>query len=261
MGACALLLGGSLAVYNALTGSENVVVVLFWVFMSGGPLMIVGTCALRRPSELPRVLGAFIGAVLAPVYLWVSMMSHPNDAGADIGRGMVGLLMPLVVPLNMLIGAALVDRMCRPWWAKNELRGNPHGTPRWWHLLARSLGIGFAALGLLILWQAVREASPNPEIALWELVHHGILPAVPILVLGVCTAMLPSRLPVMCGVLIGGLPALACSSLLVDPNPDNHGQSIPTLVAYSLPLTLPVTVGLGGLLGNYLHRIVSGPPR
>ena len=196
-----------------------------------------------------------------PFTFGVSMMSHPNDAGADIGRGMVGLLMPLVVPLNMLIGAALVDRVCRPWWAKDDPKGNPHGTRPSSHLLARSLGIGFAALGLLILWQAAREASPNPEIALWELVHHGILPAVPILVLGVCTALLPSRLPIMCGVLIGAFPALACSSLLVDPNPDNHGQSIPTLVAYSLPLTLPLTVGLGGLLGNYLHRIVAGSPR
>ena len=38
MGACTLLLGAFLAVHNALTGSDNVVVVLFWVFMSGGPV-------------------------------------------------------------------------------------------------------------------------------------------------------------------------------------------------------------------------------
>ena len=64
----------------------------------------------------------------------------------------------------------------------------------------------------------------------------------------------------MCGALAGAFPALACSSLLVDPNPDNHGQSISALVAYSLPLTLPFTVGLGGLLGDHLHRQFSGAP-
>lgn len=72
--------------------------------------------------------------------------------------------------------------------------------------------------------------------------------------------MLPSRLPIMCGAIIGLFPALACSSLLVDPNPDDHGQTVPALVAYSLPLTLPFTVGLGGLLGNHLHRQFSRRP-
>ena len=119
---------------------------------------------------------------------------------------------------------------------------------------ARCLGIALVAVGLLILRQADAEAPHNPEVALWELVHHGILPAVPIVILGVCTAMLPSRLHIMCGVLVGALPALACSSLVVDPDPSNQGQTIPTLVAYSLPLTLPFTVGVGGLLGEYVHR-------
>lgn len=252
LGAFAILLGAILAVRCSVTRSGDFLV-LFWAFMSGGPLMIVGTCAFRRPFELPRVLGAAIAAVSAPVYLWVSTLGHPNDSGADIGRGMVGLLMPFVVPLNMLIGAAVVDRLCRPWWAKGVRERTTVMRP-YPHFLAWCLGIVVTVAGLLIVWQADAEGSPNPEVAFWELVHHGILPAVPIVVLGVCTAMLPSRLPIMCGVLVGALPALACSSLVVDPDPNNHGQSFPTLVAYTIPLTLPFTVGVGGLLGDYLHQ-------
>ena len=74
---------------------------------------------------------------------------------------------------------------------------------------------------------------------------------------GVCTAMLPSRLPIMCGATIGLYPALACSSLFVDPNPDDHGQTPSALIAYSLPLTLPFLVGLGGLMSHYLHRKIA----
>ena len=257
LGASAILLGAVLAVRGSMAWSDDLSVV-FWAFMSGGPLMIVGTCALRRPLQLPRAMGAVFGAVSAPAYLWVSTMGHPNDTGADIGRGMVGLLMPLVVPLNMLIGAVLVDRLCRPWWGTDDREGTI-GTHPSSRLLARCLGIAFAAVGLVIVRQADAEASQNPEIALWELVHHGILPGVPMVVLGVCTAMLPSRLPIMCGVLVGALPALACSSLVVDPDPRNQGQTIPTLVAYSLPLTLPFTVGVGGLLGDYVHQRLTKP--
>ncbi len=264
VGAFAILLGVFLSVSHFVERGDIFVKglggILYWGFMPGGPLVIVGICAFRRPTELPRVLGAFVGALSAPLYIPLIGMSHPNDAGADLGRGMVGLLMPLVVPVNMLIGAALGERLGRPWWTKTDVACNPYRTPLSAFWRARVLGAGVAAVGVLILWQANQEASPDPEIALWEFVHHGVLPAIPIIVLGVCTAMLPSRLSIMCGALVGAFPALACSSLLVDPNPDNHGQSIPTLVAYSLPLTLPFTVGLGGLLGNHLHRQRAGPP-
>ena len=251
--AFALLLGAVLIVRGLIKG-DNVFASLFLGFMFGGPLVIVGVCAMRRPSEMPRVIGAFVGALSAPLFLPLLGMIHPNTAGADLGRAGVGVLLLLAVPVNMLICAALGQQLCRPWWSENDLTGKSRLTPPSAHLLARVLGVGIAAIGLLILWQANREASPDPEIARWEFVHHGVLPAIPIIVLGVCTTMLPSRLPIMCGALVGAFPALACSSLLVDPNPDDRGQTISALVAYSLPLTLPFTVGLGGLLGNYLHQ-------
>ena len=244
----AILIVGGLIMGNTVFGS------LFLGFMFGGPLVIAGVWAIRRPSKKPRVVGAFVGALSAPLYLPLLFMMHPNDAGVDLGRGAVAFFLLVAVPVNMRICAALAQRICQPWWTENGLAGNPRVTLPSSYWLARSVGFVVAAVGLLILWQANHEASPDPEIALWELVHHGILPAVPIIVLGVCTALLPSRLSIMCGALVGLFPALACSSLLIDPDPDNHGQTVSALVAYSLPLTLPFTVGLGGLLGNYLHR-------
>ena len=255
--AFAILLGAVLIVRGLIEG-DNVFASLFQGFVFGGPLVVVGVCAIRRPSEMPRVIGAFVGALSAPLFLPLLGMMHPNDAGADLGRAGVAFLLLLAVPVNMLICATLGQRLCRPWWTENELAGNPRVTPPSAYWLARSLGPVVAVVGLLILWEANQEVSPDPQIALWEFVHHGILPAVPIIVLGVCTALVPSRLTIMCGAVIGLFPALACSSLLVDPNPDNNGQTVPALVAYSLPLTLPFTMGLGGLLGDYLHRQIAG---
>lgn len=254
------LLGAVLIVGGLLFG-DNVFASIFMGFVFGGPLVIVGVCAIRRPKEMPRVFGAFGGALSAPLYLPLLPMMHPNDSGADLGRAMVAFLLLVAVPVNMAIGARLGEQLYRPWWADNELAGKVRVTPPSTYWLARSLGSVVAAVGLLILWQASQELSPDPEIARWEFVHHGVLPAIPMLFLGVCTAMLPSRLPIMCGAIVGLYPALACSSLLVDPNPDDHGQTPAALVAYSLPLTLPFTVGIGGLIGNSLHRRVAGAGR
>ena len=253
------LLGAVLIVGGLLYG-DNVFASIFMGFVFGGPLVIVGVCAIRRPDEMPRVFGAFGGALSAPLYLPLLFMMHPNNAGADLGRAMVGFLLLVAVPVNMWVGAGLAERLYRPWWAENEMAGNLRETRASAYWLARSLGFVVAVVGLLILWQASQELSSDPEIARWEFVHHGVLPAVPILFVGVCTAMLPSRLHIMCGAIVGLYPALACSSLLVDPNPDDHGQTPAALVAYSLPLTLPFTVGIGGLIGDYLHRRVTGAP-
>ena len=191
---------------------------VFQGFFVGVPLVIGGVWAFRRPSEMPRVLGGLVGALSAPLYLPLFAMSHP--------------------------------------WVE-DAAGNPRTS---WleYRLARCLGAGALIVGLLILWQAHQGASSDPEIARWEFVHPGVVPAIPIALLAVCTALLPSRFPIMCGAMVGAFPALACSALLIDPNPDNHGRSTSTLVAYTLPLTLPITVGLGGMLGNYLHRMVAG---
>ena len=110
------------------------------------------------------------------------------------------------------------------------------------------------ALAFLIVWQANLEGSPEPRIARWEFVHHGILPAVPVAIVGAVTAAFPSRLSVIYGALLGVVPALLCSSLFVDPDPVNHGQTPSALVAYSLPLTLPITVGLGLLWADRIDR-------
>ena len=259
VGASAILLGAGLSTivyieHRFILSVSGLLTMLYLALVPGGPLVVVGICAIMRPSKRLRALGALVGALSAPLFIPLLSMMHPNDAGVDFGRAGVAFLLVFAVPVNMLVCAALAERLYRPWWIEEDLSGQPPRTISSVYWLARSLGFVVAIVGFLILWQANREASPEPEIALWEFVHHGILPAVPIIALGVITAILPSRLPIMCGALIGLFPALACSSLLVDLNSDNHGQTIPALVAYSLPLTLPFTVGLGGLLGNYLHR-------
>ncbi len=114
------------------------------------------------------------------------------------------------------------------------------------------------ATALLILWQANLETSSDPRIARWEFVHHGILPAVPIAMAGAVTAAFPSRLSAMCGALLGVVPALLCSSLFVDPDPANHGQTTAALLAYSLPVTLPITVGLGVLWADRIDQRLRG---
>lgn len=62
----------------------------------------------------------------------------------------------------------------------------------------------------MILWRASPETPPDLRIAHWEFIHHGILPVVPIAMVGAITAAFPSQLPVMCGSLLGIVLALIC---------------------------------------------------
>ena len=215
---------------------------LFQGVLPGAAFVVVGVWALRRPSELARVVGAAAGALSAPLYIPLIALAHPNDAGADIGRGLVGILLLGLLPLNMWIGALVGRRV-----GEASAPGIPRTGSRTTGL---TVGLGAVATAVLILWQASVEASPDPDVARWEFIHHGLLPAVPIGMVGAALMAFPSRLPMVGGALLGTLPALACSSLLVDPDPANHGQVPEVLLAYSLPVTLPVTVGLGALLGD-----------
>ena len=258
VGAFSVLLGAFFS-FRSIVDQDHLIADVFWGVMSGGPLAMVGICAFARPAQLPRVLGAFVVALSAPLFLSLVGMPHPDHESAKFTRGTFNLYFPVIVPFNMLIGAALMDRLCRPWWIggdTNDTDSFPRPSPSV-PLLARAVGVAFAAVGVLTLLLSSVGTSPDPEIARWQFVHYGILPGISILVFGLITAMLPSRLPIMCGVLVGTLPAVMCSSLVVDPGPDISSQVVSSVVAYSLPLTLPFTVGVGGLIGNYVHRKVA----
>ena len=221
----------------------------------GIAFVVVGTRAIREPAELARVLGAAAGASSGPLYYPLLLLAHPNDSGVDFGRAFVAFFMLFLLPVNMLIGARVGVRIAE--WRVDSAQVVKRGgaTAR---NGARAVGLGVIATAVLILWQASLETSPDPRIARWEFVHHGILPAVPIVIAGAVTAAFPSRLPAMCGALVGVVPALLCSSLFVDPDPANHGQTPAALVAYSLPITLPITVGLGVLWADRIDRRIRG---
>lgn len=220
----------------------------------GAAFVTVGVWAIKRPADFPRVIGASAGALSAPLYLPLVGLGHPNDAGVDIGRGFVGIALPAMLPLNMWIGAKVGQCVAERRRTESWIGTATPGARTAFRMSARAIGLGAVALSALILWQAVAESSTDPEVANWEIIHHGVLPAVPIAAVGVCTFLLTSWFPVMCGALLGTFPALLCSSLLVDPDPGNHGQVPEALLAYSLPVTLPTTVGLAVLAVDRIER-------
>ena len=222
--------------------------------LPGTAFIVVGVRAIRHRTTLAEAMGAAVGALSGPLSYHILALPHPEDSGVDFGRGFVRIFMLLLLPVNMWIGARVGARVAE--WRAAHRRGEGPGKLALG--VARVIGLGVIATAGLILWQAHLELSPDPRIALWEFVHHGILPAVPIALVGALTAALPSRLPAMCGALLGVVPALLCSSLVVDPDPANHGQTPAALVAYSLPITLPITVGLGVLLADRIDRRLRG---
>ena len=256
LGTSAVVLGVAFPAIAVIRATGHIYApLLFQGLLPGAAFVVVGIWAFRRPSELARVLGAAVGALSAPLYLPLIALAHPDNAGADIGRGLVGLLMLAMLPLNMWIGALVGQRV-----RAGGAPAVPHATQG--RTIGLTVGLGAVATAVLILWQASAKASPDPEVAYWEVVHHGLLPAVPIAMVGAAMMAFPSRFPMVGGALLGTLPALACSSLVVDPDPANHGQVPEVLLAYSLPVTLPATVGLGALLGDRIgKRILASRSR
>lgn len=245
----ALVLGVALPCLAILQGWDLPMVVVGGV-VPGGAFVVVGIWAIRGPRDLKRIIGAAVGACSAPLYYFaLHPLQHPLDAGADIGRAFVALLALVVLPLNMRMGAMAADRLGQP----ISLGGDE--TPGYPRRAALAVGLGALLVALLILWRAHGDA-PSAEIAHWEFIHHGVVPAIPILMVGVCTMAFPRRFTWMLGALVGTIPALACSSLVVDPEPSDHGQTPMTLVAYTLPLTLPITVGYGILAAESVRRRV-----
>ena len=149
------------------------------------PFVVVGVRAIRHSMELAKALGAAVGALSGPLYYPMLGLGHPNDAGADFGRAWVGFLMLLLLPVNMAIGARVGARVAE-WRAAGPHVGDRPETMA--PAVARAIGLGVIATAVLILWQANLETSPDPRIAHWEFVHHGILPAVPIAMVGALTA-------------------------------------------------------------------------
>ncbi len=240
-----------LSAYSGWDFSYSVILpAVFKGVLPGTAFVVVGVRAIRHRTTLAEAIGAAAGALSGPLSYHILAFGHENDSGMDFGRGFVGIFMLLLLPVNMRIGARVGARVAE--WGAVHRRGDSPETMS--HGVARAVGLGVIVTAGLILWQAHLELSPDPRIALWEFVHHGILPAAPIALVGVLTAALPSRLPLMWGALLGVVPALLCSSLLVDPDPANHGQTPAALVAYSLPITLPITVGLGVLWADRIDR-------
>lgn len=219
---------------------------------ASGHLAGCGVRCCRRPGHQgARGVGQHARcrgrSISGPLFLPLLFLAHPNDLGMDFGRAMVAFLLLFLLPVNVRIGAQVVVRVAG--WNQNstQLWNSSGAAPR---AIARWVGVGVLATAAAILWRACLEASPEPSVAYWEFVHRGILPAIPVAIVGATTFAFPSRLPAMCGALLGVVPALLCSSLFVDPDPGNHGQTPAALGAYSLPVTLPITVGLGVLMAE-----------
>ena len=221
--------------------------------LPGTAFVVVGIWAFREPTELARVLGAATGAMSGPLYYPLLPLAHPNSAGVDFGRAFVWLFMLALLAVNMRIGASVGERVARWPAGAGDVLHDALG-PEGMRPLARAVGLGAVATALLILWLAHAETSPDPRAAHWELVHHGIVPAIPVAMVGLVTLALPARPMAMFAALVGVVPAVLCSSLVVDPDPANHGQTSAALVAYSLPVTLPITVGLSVLWADRLDE-------
>ena len=257
VGASAIAFGVTFAVFVSIEEyfPGEIAAGIFLGVLPGTAFVVVGIRAIRRPTELAKALGAAVGALSGPLYYFMLGLAHPNNSGVDFGRAFVAFFVLLLLPVNMRIGTRVGARVAE-WSAGGPPVGYRPGTSA--RAVARSIGLGVTATAVLILWQASLETSPDPRIAHWEFVHHGILPAVPIAIVGALTAAFPSRLPVMGGALLGIVPALLCSSLMVDPDPANHGQTTAALIAYSLPITVPISVGLGVLWADRIDRRIRG---
>lgn len=254
-GISAITVGVAFVVFVGINATDPIYLALvFQGVVPGAAFVAVGIWAIKRPADLPRVLGAAAGALSAPLYYPLVGFAHPNDVGADIGRGLVGVALPVILPLNMWICATVGQRVAERRRVGLGIAPPVPGSGTALRMSARAIGLGAMVISAMILWQAISESSVDPRVANWEIVHHGVLPAAPIAVLGLCAFALTTWLPMMCGALLGTFPAVACSSLLVDPNPANHGQVPEALLAYSLPVTLPITVGLGALAGDRIER-------
>ena len=257
VGASTIAFGVTFAVFVSIEEyyPGEILAAIFLGVLPGTIFVVVGIRAIRHPTELAKALGTAAGALSGPLYYPMLGLAHPDNSGVDFGRAFVAFFMLLLLPVNMRIGTR-VGLLVAEWNAGGPHVGyRPRTSAR---TCARAIGLGVTATAVMILWQASLETSPDPRIAHWEFIHHGILPALPIAMVGALTAAFPSRLPVMCGALLGIVPALLCSSLVVDPNPANHGQTTAALVAYSLPITVPITVGLGVLWADRIDRRIRG---
>lgn len=207
----------------------------------------LGIWPFLRTVEPANVIGAGVAALSAPVCYAMLNHSYPNDSGeASIGRGFMCMLMLIVLPISMLIGGKVGQRVGRWRAGTGDVAYVAYG-PGKTRLLADAIGLGAVATAAVILLQAHLEGAANPLDPNWEFIYHGILPAVPIAAAGACMVALPTRLLVMGGALLGTVTALLCSSLVVDPEPRYHDKVPLVLLAY---MTLPITMGLGVLLAD-----------
>ena len=160
------------------------------------------------------------------------------------------MLMLFVLPINIAIGTRVGQRVGRwnPGTADVIYAALGPGKTR---LLAGAAGLGAVGMAAVILVRAHVEGSADPLDPSWELLYHGILPAVPIAMVGISMVALPTRLLAMCGALVGTGTAVLCSSLVVDPDPRYPGKVPLVFLSY---LTLPITVGVCVLLADRLDR-------
>ncbi len=102
---------------------------IFQGVLPGTAFVVVGIRAIRHPTELAKALGAAAGALSGPLYYPMLDLAHPNNSGMDFGRGWVGILMLLLLPVNMAIGARVGTRVAQ-WRAADANVGNRTGAPR-----------------------------------------------------------------------------------------------------------------------------------
>ena len=111
-GVSAITVGVAFVVFVGVNAADPIYLPLvFQGVVPGAAFVTVGIWAMKRPADLARVLGAAGAALSAPLYYPLAGFGHPNDVGADIGRGLVGVALPIILPLNMWIGATVGQRV------------------------------------------------------------------------------------------------------------------------------------------------------
>ena len=112
LGISAITVGVAFVVFVGINATDPIYLALvFQGVVPGAAFVAVGIWAIKRPADLPRFLGAAAGALSAPLYYPLVGLAHPNDVGADIGRGLVGVALPVILPLNMWICATVGQRV------------------------------------------------------------------------------------------------------------------------------------------------------
>ena len=141
---------------------EMVVTGTFQGVLPGVAFVVVGVWAIREPMELGRAIGAAAGALSGPLYYPFLYLGHPNDSGADMGRGFVLMVMLALLAVNVRIGASVGERAGRWRVGVGDIVYDALGPERM-RPLARAVGLGAVATALLILWLAHAETSPTRE--------------------------------------------------------------------------------------------------